>query len=238
MGSVTNLQEVQQRNLKIGAIIQARMTSNRFPGKSMALLQGKPVVQHVIERVKLIKTPKGIKAPIKTVLAVPDTHASEPMLIVADMMRIDNFCGDEKDVLNRYYGAARFFKFDIVIRVTADCPFLDPIVCADVLNLLLWRRLDYVSNLFPVRTYPLGLDCEVFTFDALEAAHMMTKLDYDREHVTPWMQRTEDIKRACVSQKIDASNKNWCIDEPEDIQRLENEIKLGNIVHYKPLVKQ
>lgn len=237
MPKVTNLQEVAQRNLKIGVIAQARMGSKRFPGKSMALLKDKPIVQWTLERAKFIKAPKHIKAPIKIILAVPDEDQSEEMLKIADQLGVDNFLGSENDVLKRYYDCAKFFKFDVIVRITCDCPFIDPVVSSEVLSLLIWRRLDYCSNSYPKRTYPKGLDTEAFTFDALEAAYKMGRTAEDREHVTPWMQHTEGIIRGNVAQKIDASNKNWCIDFPEDIKRLENEIILNNIVNFPFPVK-
>lgn len=209
---------------KVGVIIQARMTSNRFPGKSMAILHGKPVIQWTMERAKRIRVSAKGEKPL-VVLAVPDTDESEPMLVLADKLKVENFCGAEFNVLERYYSTARYFRFDYVIRITGDCPFIDPRVCSEVIQLLIWRKLDYASNCFPERTYPKGLDCEAFTFDALEACQFSAESPYDMEHVTPWLQRTEGIKRACVKQKIDYSHKNWCVDYPEDIKRLEQEIK-------------
>jgi spore coat polysaccharide biosynthesis protein SpsF len=204
---------------KIGIIIQARMTSTRFPGKSMAMLLGKPVVQHVMERAKCIRATKHNKPEV--VLCVPDDPLSEPMLELADKLKVGNFLGDEHDVLKRYYDCAVYFNYNIIMRITGDCPFIDPRASSEVLQLLLWRKCDYASNVYPVRTYPRGLDTEVFTFDALEAAHKLTKRADDKEHVTPWMQLTPGILRANVTQKVDQSHLNWCVDNPEDIQRLE-----------------
>ena len=190
----------------------------------MALLDGKPVIQWTMERaLKMELNSKFIKQ--RVVLAVPDTPESEPMLVLAKDLGVDNFCGSELNVLKRYYDCARFFDFKYIVRITGDCPFIDPIVCSQVLQLLLWRKLDYVSNCYPVRTYPKGLDCEAFTFDALEAAYKLSDQLQDWEHVTPWLKRTEGIKRGNVRQKEDMSNHNWCVDYPEDIQRLEDEIK-------------
>jgi spore coat polysaccharide biosynthesis protein SpsF (cytidylyltransferase family) len=202
-----------------GIIIQARMTSKRFPGKSMTLLNNKPVIQHVIERCKKVK---GVD---KVILAVPDTPDSEPMLQIATNQKILNFCGSETDVLDRYYQAAKFHKLEYIIRITADCPFINPVIVTEVTNLLIWRKLDYTSNIFPVRTYPKGTDVEVFTMDVLEAAAILAVTQYDREHVTPWMQKSPDLKRANVCQKIDMSEENLCVDYPDDIERLEQLIK-------------
>ncbi len=201
----------------VGVIIQARMTSKRFPGKSMADLMGKPVVEHVIRNCMLIKPLN------KLIIAVPDTDDSEPIIQLAYNIGIDNFCGSEDDVLGRYYFAAKYFKLTHIVRITGDCPYINPKVCSEVLQLLLFRKLDYCANCYPVRTYPKGLDCEAFTWDALEAAHLATDgdgaLPGDREHVTPWLQRTPGLRRACVQQHIDASHIDLCIDVPEDIER-------------------
>jgi len=199
----------------IGIIIQARMTSKRFPGKPMAYLAGKPVLAHVIERCKKVTLAD------KVVVAMPMDKKSEPMGELCKELDVDTFYGPEKDVLTRYYLAATYFDFKTIMRITADCPFIDPIVCSEVLSLLRTAELDYCSNVHPIRTYPKGLDCEAFTFDCLEAAHMLTKHRNHREHVTPFMQRHGDIKRACVRQKFNMSSENWCVDYEDDIKRLE-----------------
>jgi len=231
MAKIINLNS-KRKKLNIGVIIQARMTSSRFPGKSMILLDGKPVIQHVIEKAKKIRPIKHV------ILAVPDALESEPMLELADYLNIENFCGQETNVLHRYYHAAKYYKLDIIVRITGDCPFINPRVSSEVLQLLLWRKLDYASNVYPFRTYPKGIDTEVFTFDCLEAAFIINKnafeqekdlkrkerLLYDQEHVTPWMQRMgdeEEIRSGCVQQRINMSDKNWCVDTPDDIPRLE-----------------
>ena len=227
MSQIIQLKPKKQPKPKIGVIIQARMSSVRFPGKSMALLAGKPVLEWVIERAKNIRA--GKKHDIEVIIAVPDTPESEPMLKLAETLGVSNFCGNELNVLNRYYRAAIFFGFEYIVRITGDCPFIDPKVSSEVLQLLLWRKLDYCSNVWPTRTYPKGLDCEAFTMDTLEAAHNLSGVIGDWEHVTPWMQRTKEVLKANVCQKEDVSTKNWCVDYPEDIARLEQEMKQGSI---------
>lgn len=247
MTNIVNLPNRSARSYsvatRIGVIIQARMTSKRFPGKSLALLDGKPVIQHVVERAKLIRGPIKIKKPIEVVVAVPDTPESEPLLeLVSGKLGVQNFCGPEDNVLERYMGAANFFKFDVIIRITGDCPLIDPKVCSEVLQLLLWRKCDYASNIYPDRTFPKGLDCEVFTYDALEMAYVMNKQEhkkltefqkqeeqiilYDQEHVTPFMQRNDGFTKALIKRVEkttfdNQSNLNFCVDHPEDIKRLE-----------------
>lgn len=222
-GKIIRLQPKKPPRQKIGVIVQARMTSIRFPGKSMALLAGKPVIEHVLERARNIRANKQYD--IETIVAVPDTDESEPIIAHADKMGISNFCGDEHDVLRRYYDCALFFGFDYIVRITGDCPFIDPKVSSEVLQLLLWRKLDYSSNIFPKRTYPKGLDTEAFTLDCLEAAYKMGDAPYFKEHVTPWMQSTIGLKRAVVQQKDNMAHLNYCVDYPEDIPRLEKILK-------------
>src|SRR5262249_18218133 len=127
---------------------------------------------------------------------------------------------DEHDVLDRYYHAAEMHGLDVIVRVTADCPMLDPIVAGEVIALLKSKEFDYTSNAFPKRTYPKGYDCEAFTFETLKAAHQNAETPSDREHVTPWMQRAKAIRRGLVHQKIDTSGYNFCVDYPEDIARI------------------
>jgi spore coat polysaccharide biosynthesis protein SpsF (cytidylyltransferase family) len=227
MSKIIRLQP-KKEIISIGVIAAARMTSVRFPGKVMANLLGKPVAQWTLERAKQIRGPKNAK--IKVILAVPDTPESEPLLQLATSLNIDNFCGSELNVLRRYYEAAIFFKFNYIMRITCDCPFLDPIVCSQVLQLCMWRKLDYASNVYPRRTYPKGLDCECFSFDCLEACYKLTDMLSDFEHVTPWMQRTKELLTGNVVQKVDQSEKNWCVDYPEDIERLEKEAQKNQLM--------
>lgn len=213
IGAATPRTSEQRR--KVAVIIQARMTSARFPGKSMAVLRGKPVLQWVIERCQEMKTTDHI------IVAVPDAPESEPMLQLIKKLDVDNFCGSELNVLERYYYAAKFFNLDVIVRVTADCPFIQPKICDEIVQLLIWRKCDYVCNFFPKATYQKGLECEAFTFDALEAAHQNPRDDCDKEHVTPWMRDTVGLRRACIHQKINKSHINWCVDTKEDLARLE-----------------
>lgn len=221
-----------------GVIIQARMSSKRFPGKSMHLLAGKPVLERVIERAKLIPFIN------KIVVAMPSDKLSAPMGELCERLGVEAFYGPEENVLRRYYLAAMQFELETIVRITADCPFFDPVVAGEVLALLKAQNLDYCSNVFPKRTYPKGFDVEVFTFDAVEAAFIETTDDpsdsatkakglaYAREHVTPWMQKRKGVIRANVRQRIDHSHMNLCVDVPGDIERLEgliSKIKLPGL---------
>jgi spore coat polysaccharide biosynthesis protein SpsF len=201
--------------MTIGIIVQARMTSKRFPGKVLVPIAGKTVLERVLERCALVPF-------VDTVIcAFPADDTSIPIYQLCNQLGIACASGSENDVLGRYYDAATMYGIDTIVRITADCPFFDPVVAGEVLALLKASELDYCSNVFPVRTYPKGFDVEVFTYDCLEAAYQLTKSLENREHVTPWMQKRKGLKRANVRQRVDRSGLNFCVDYPEDIARLE-----------------
>jgi len=193
-------------------IVQARQTSRRFPGKSMADLAGKPVLEHVLERCLRI----GADV---VVLAVPAAGASVPMCNLATGMGCVVCMGPEDDVLSRYVTAADMVGADVILRVTGDCPLLDWRLARRVLDACATSGLDYVSNCWPIRSFPKGYDCEAFTREALDEADEYTTIAYDREHVTIWMQ-SHPWARLRGGQATDESHINWCVDEPEDIARL------------------
>jgi spore coat polysaccharide biosynthesis protein SpsF len=208
-------------------IIQARMTSRRFPGKVLAELAGKPVLAHVIERAKTIP---GIDL---VIVAMPADDASIPIFKLANSLEVSCASGSERNVLRRYWDTAVKYGIrgdSVIMRITADCPLLSPGLCGEVLVMRQIHQFDYASNVFPTRSFPKGLDCEVFTWDCLDAAKKMATSWYDKEHVTPWMQRTKGVTRGYVRQKDDYSHYNWCVDYPEDIARLEGLLAIGRIM--------
>jgi glutamate-1-semialdehyde 2,1-aminomutase/spore coat polysaccharide biosynthesis protein SpsF len=192
-------------------IVQARVGSSRLPGKVLADLSGRPVLQHVLTRCARIP---GIDA---VTCAVPDEQASEALETIARDCSASYFRGSERDVLGRYLGAARATDADIVMRVTSDCPLIDPQVCGRVLALRESASVDYVSNVAP-RSFPQGLDCEVFTRAALELAAANASDTYDREHVTPWLRRAPRITRANLESGDPAlADHRWTLDYDEDL---------------------
>ncbi len=193
-------------------IVQARMTSARFPGKSMADLNGKPVIQHVLERCLKI----GAEI---VMLAVPDAPESEPMADIAIALNCDVHFGSEHDVLRRYAEAMAISNANVIMRITGDCPLIDPSICRKVLFNCTQFPLDYISNIWPKRTFPKGHDCEAFTRKALLMADQRATDSYDREHVTPWMQR-QPWARPGLTQEKDESDINLCIDTEQDLDRL------------------
>ncbi len=170
-------------------IVQARMGSSRLPRKVMRMLAGRTVLRHVLTRCR------AIPAADVVVCAVPDDEASAPLEAVAVECGTEIFRGPEMDVLARYLGAARAVDANIVMRVTSDCPLIDPAICGEVLALRERERADYAANNAP-RSFPHGLDCEAFTTAALAESDTNTQVASDREHVTPWLRRAPHLKRA------------------------------------------
>ena len=192
-------------------IVQARLTSSRLPGKVMYPLQGKPVLWHVLSRAKHID---GID---RVVLAAPDDTRSTVLAVVARSLGVETFYGSETDVLERYFYTALNNRAKVIMRITADCPFIDPKICSEVLSVL--GDSDYASNVYP-RTVLKGYDCEVFTFHALTRAHREAIAPYDREHVTSWMQKnlkTKGLDRLLMANDFTES---FCIDTANDYLRL------------------
>lgn len=191
------------------AIVQARMTSKRLPGKMMMELGGKPVLQHVIERAKSIGADSVI-------VAMPDSKSSDSMISLARRMLVGVHLGSEDDVLQRYYDAAKIASAAFIVRITGDCPMLDPEVCRRVIDARKHRGTEYASNVLP-RSFPKGLDCEVFTFQALELAVKKAENDYDREHVTPWMVRNCS-RINLASGRFDLAKLRWTLDTIKDLE--------------------
>ena len=185
-------------------IVQARLTSTRLPAKTMLSLGGEPVIRHVLRRCKTIP---GID---RVILATP-VDKSEPLREEARGLGVTVVQGSEHDVLGRYRKAALLANAEIIMRITADCPLINPEICGRVLSLM-EDGVEYASNVMP-RGFPKGQDCEVFTFDALERAHKEADDPEDREHVTLWMQRNLH----CVNLDGDGNpDLNWCLDTLDD----------------------
>lgn len=200
--------------MKVGCIIQARMGSSRLPGKVLMDIAGKPDIQRVLERVSQIK---GLDS---VTVAVPATRLDNRILDVVRPLGYNAIMPNAVvgDVLDRYYKAATHLKLDVVMRITADCPLLDPKVSTRVLNAFLRGKYDYVSNVHPP-TFPDGLDTEVFTMDTLRTAYGAATHRYDREHVTPYLWKSKGLfKMLNVCNSSDQSHHRWTLDTAEDLE--------------------
>lgn len=199
--------------MTVAVVVQARFNSTRLPAKVLLDLAGRPVLSHVIERCRRIP---GVDV---VVCAVPDQKDSDLIEAYAQGAGAHSFRGPEFDVLARTLGAARSVAADIVVRITSDCPLIDPTICEQVIAPVRERLVDYSSNVSP-RSYPQGLDCEAFSVASLIMADKATKARYDREHVTTYMRRPEaGLRRHNVrTGKPDLADKRWTLDWPEDLE--------------------
>ncbi|HXG28422.1 MAG TPA: glycosyltransferase family protein [Nevskiales bacterium] len=203
--------------MKTVAIIQARMGATRLPGKVMRVLGDRSVLAHVIQRVAA--------CPILDAVVVATTTSTPDDVLAAEAMRYGaSVCrGSEYDVLSRYYLAAMTERADIVVRITADCPFIDAVIIGEVLRSFKGaansgRPFDYFSNTLE-RTYPRGLDVEVFSYDALQRAYREATFAHEREHVTPYLYgHPEKFRLGQLRGEPDLSDHRWTLDTEEDWQ--------------------
>lgn len=198
--------------MSTNAIIQARCGSTRFPNKVFADVNGKPLIWHVVNRLTHAKTIN------KIVIATTINEKDDKIEKWCNENNVACYRGSENDVLNRYYSASVAFPSDIVVRITADDPFKEPAVIDAVVNKLINEGFDHVTNNFPP-SWPEGLDCEAFTFAALEASEKSTDDAFEREHVTQYIYHNPDkFKIGNVASPKNLSYLRWTIDKEVDYE--------------------
>ena len=216
---------------RVVAIIQGRMSSSRLPGKILADIGGQPMLQRVF-----IRTSRSATV-TETIFATTTDASDDPVAEYCDLSGIPFTRGSQFDVLDRYYQAAQAAKADVVVRVTADCPVIDPALIDDVVNTLLDDKYHFVANRLPPpfhRTYPIGLDVEVCTFEVLEKAWKEAREPQHREHAMPYFY--EGVELSAVSRQLskgisprgfkvailhhttDFGDYRWTVDTPEDLE--------------------
>lgn len=198
-----------------------------MPGKILLDLAGKAVLWRVIERVKKTKKLERV------VIATTTNRTDDIVAALAAEMGVDVFRGSENNVLERYYLAAKHFKATHIVRITSDCPLIDPATIDEVVETHLSAGNDYTSNTLE-RTYPRGLDTEVFSFKALERAHQKATLQPEIEHVTYYIYTHRDqfrVANVAAPPHLRRPQYRLCVDEPDDyrlIKRIYEEIKDSN----------
>ena len=200
--------------MKIVAMIQARMGSTRLPGKVMRDLGGDTVLARVVRRVERSEEIERV------IVATSDAESDEMIVKECRRLGVDCFRGSEDDVLDRYYQAAKSLSPDVVVRITSDCPAIDPEIVDKTILAFRKARADYGSNALE-RTYPRGLDNEVMTLAALERCWKEARHPYQRAHVTPYVYENPSLFRM-VSVKGDAdySQHRWTLDTADDLDFL------------------
>ncbi|MDQ0161934.1 cytidylyltransferase domain-containing protein [Aeribacillus alveayuensis] len=204
--------------MKVAAIIQARMGSTRLQGKILKKVLDKTLLEYQIERVKRAKSIDEI------IIATTTKESDDQIVQLCQQLSIPYYRGSEEDVLSRYFEAATQFNADVIVRLTSDCPIIDPNVIDKVVTHYLENkdRYDYVSNTL-TRTYPRGLDTEVMSYKVLKRAHEEAKETAYREHVTAYIYHHPDQFRLCnVSNEMDESRHRWTVDTEEDFLLIQN----------------
>lgn len=204
-----------KKNLKVGVIVQARMGSERLPGKILELIKEKPMLWHVVERIKAAKSIDQI---------VIATTKNPKDNVVEDLAKKEGWAfyrGSEENVLDRYYQAAEKFKIGIIVRVTGDCPLIAPEIIDACVENFKNENCDFISNFKnDASAFPRGLDVRVFSFFALKKANENAKEHYEKEHVTPYI---ENINNGFKIGNILHPKPEYCadfrltVDYPEDL---------------------
>ncbi len=198
----------------VTAIVQVRMGSTRLREKVLLDIQGKPLLKHVIERIKASRLINQI------IIATTENEKDKAIIVFSEAHGIPWYVGSEDDVLDRLYQAAKKYGVETIVRITPDDPFKDPEVIDKVIGHFLASegKTDYVSNTIRP-TYPEGLDVEVFSFQALERAWREAKKPSEREHVTPYIwNHPELFQLANVENEEDLSHLRWTLDTAEDLR--------------------
>jgi glutamate-1-semialdehyde 2,1-aminomutase len=193
------------------AVVQARMGSTRFPNKVMQPIDGTPMIGVLLGRLSAAKRIDRI------VLATSDDPRNEPLARYVRSLGYVVYQGSENDVLDRYYHAATQAEAEVVVRITGDCPLIDPVLVDTVISKFGESGADYASNAAPP-TYPDGLDTEVFSYTALATAWKDARLAQQREHVTPYIRDSGRFRLINVTHSVDCSDERWTVDEPADFE--------------------
>ena len=215
--------------MKIGIIIQARTDSDRFPKKVLELIDDKSVLWHVINQCKQTK--------LEIIVATTKRKIDDPIVEIAKKTKVRFFRGSKNDVLDRYYQVAKKFGLKWIIRITADCPIIDPRESMKVVKLLRSGNMDYVA--LDEKTYPDGLDTEGFTFESLEIAWKNAKLKSEREHVSPYI-KNNNFKKKTISYKDNLSHFRWTVDYKDDLEFFKlifKKLKNKKIIHLDDILK-
>jgi len=197
--------------MKIVAIVQARLGSKRLPNKVIKVIDGSSMIEILLKRLS------RSKLIAKIVVATSIDSKDNKLKLLINKLGYDCEQGSIDNVLNRYICVAEKYEADIVVRITGDCPLVDPEIVDQVINKFKEDSVDYCSNTNPP-TFPDGLDVEVFTLDALKKSSSMTTNKSDLEHVTPYLRESGNFKTSCLENEVDLSEMRWTVDESVDFE--------------------
>ena len=197
--------------MKVAAVVQARMRSTRLPNKVMLPINGVPLIELLLHRLALAKRIDHI------IVATSNAYGDKPLAAHVRGLGYEVFEGSEDNVLERFYQAAKAYEPEIVVRITGDCPLVDPELVDAMIADFAIRKVDYLSNLTPP-TFPDGLDVEVFTFSSLEQTVRNAVTPDEREHVTPFMRESGIFTTANFANHEDLSQERWTVDQASDLE--------------------
>lgn len=196
--------------MKLGIIVQCRMNSKRLPGKILKKVLGKSLLEYLIERLLRVRKVNDI------CIACTTNKEDGAILDLANKYNLSTYCGSENNVLERYYHAASKYKYTDIVRVTSDCPLIDPSILNEIIiKYYSTKNIDYISNSLK-RTYPLGMEAEVFSFKSLQTSYKEVKNDFDKEHVTPYIKRNIFFKKKGIVLKKIMNKYRLTLDTKED----------------------
>jgi len=204
--------------MKVIAIVQARMGSTRLPSKVLKEVARKPMLEHVINRLKRAKTVDEI------LVATSVNERDKPIIELSKRLGVGCFAGSEEDVLDRFLKAAEQARADVIVRVTSDCPLIDPNTVDEMVRRQLQSSVDYTRTLIDKsnsKSFPRGLDTEVFSMDVLRKVHKLASKSYEREHVTIYVyEHPELFKMQIIEAENSLRRPNYrlCVDVEEDLK--------------------
>lgn len=204
--------------MKVVTIVQARMGSTRLPGKVLIEVSGRPMLEHVIDRLKRSETSDEI------IVATSLNERDIPIIELSKRLGIGCFAGSEEDVLDRFLKAAEQAKADVIVRITADCPLIDPNTIDKIVRHHLQSNVDYTRTLIDEsnsKSFPRGLDTEVFSMKVLRRVHKLANKPYEREHVTIFIYEHPELFKIQVIETekgLRRPNYRLCVDVEEDLK--------------------
>ena len=200
--------------MNVIAIVQARTSSTRLPNKVLLPLNGKTVIENVIDRVK------RAKLVTKTILATSTDPSDDGLAKLCEEKGIEVFRGSLNDCLDRFYQAAKQYQADVIVRITGDCPLIDPEIIDKALNEHINKKNDFTCTAFRhSETFPDGEDVDILSFNALERSWKEAEVEYQREHITQYITANQDqFQISNIENNEDLSGKRWTLDEPNDYE--------------------
>lgn len=204
--------------MKIVAIVQARMGSARLPGKVLKPINGKPMIELLLSRLSRSKELD------KIVVSTSYKNENDKLCSFISSLGYECIRGSENNVLKRYYKTAQIVKADIIVRITGDCPLIDPKLVDECIEGFKNSDVDYFSNTYP-RSFPDGLDVSVMSFESIKRSCVEAKSSYDREHVTSHIINSENFSKGSIKYKKDLSQTRWTVDNQRDLVIVKNIFK-------------